>query len=50
MAGERKQMKRMADGLAARLFVVPWRTTPPVGVVELSKLITQQQETDGVHR
>lgn len=50
MAGERKQMKRMADGLAARLFVVPWRTTPPVGVVELSKLVTQQQETDGVHR
>lgn len=50
MAGERKQMKRMADGLAARLFVVPWRTKPPVGVVELSKLVSQQQKTDGAHR
>jgi arsenite-transporting ATPase len=46
MAGERKQMKRVAGGLAARLFVVPWRTTPPVGIVELSKLVSQPQEKE----
>lgn len=39
--GERKQMKRTAGGLAARLFVVPWRTTPPIGNLELSKLVGQ---------
>ena len=43
MAGERKQMKRMANGLATRLFIVPWRTSPPVGFVELSKLVSQQE-------
>ncbi len=41
MAGERKQMKRITSGLAARLFVVPWRTRPPVGVVELTELVSQ---------
>jgi len=40
MAGERKQMRRVAGGLAARLFVVPWRTTPPIGNLELSKLVS----------
>lgn len=39
MKGERKQMERMAGGLAARLFVVPWRTTPPIGNLELLKLV-----------
>ncbi|MVW61507.1 arsenical pump-driving ATPase [Massilia sp. NEAU-DD11] len=39
MAGERKQMQRMAGGLAARLFVVPWRATPPIGNLELLKLV-----------
>lgn len=43
MAGERKQMKRMVSGLAARMFIVPWRTIPPIGFVELSKLVSQQQ-------
>jgi arsenite-transporting ATPase len=40
MAGERTQMRRVAGGLAARLFVVPWRTTPPIGNLELSKLVS----------
>jgi arsenite-transporting ATPase len=41
MAGERKQMRRVAEGLAARLFVVPWRTTPPIGNLELSRLVSE---------
>lgn len=43
LAGERKQMKRIASGLATRTFIVPWRTSPPIGLVELSKLVSQQQ-------
>jgi arsenite-transporting ATPase len=40
VAGERKQMKRIAGDLARRAFIVPWRTSPPVGLVELSKLVS----------
>ena len=39
LAGERKQVARMADGLAQRLFTVPWLALPPIGVAELSKLV-----------
>ncbi|MFC0132555.1 arsenical pump-driving ATPase [Massilia eurypsychrophila] len=42
LAGERKQMTRMAGGLAARSFIVPWRTRPPIGLAELSKLVNHQ--------
>ncbi len=40
MQGERQQMARMADGLAKRMFAVPWLSVPPVGVHELSALVT----------
>ena len=40
LAGERKQMARMSSGLAQRLFTVPWLTRPPIGFVEMSKLVT----------
>lgn len=40
VAGERKQMARIAGGLAERLFVLPWRSKAPVGVAELSELVT----------
>jgi len=43
LEGERKQIQRMSGGLARRLFVVPWLTRPPVGVTELSKLVTPAQ-------
>jgi arsenite-transporting ATPase len=47
LAGERKQMQRMAGGLAKRLFTLPWLTSPPVGFVELSRLVaSKNQETD----
>lgn len=42
LAGERKQLSRIAAGLAARSFIVPWRIHPPVGVVELSDLVSRK--------
>jgi arsenite/tail-anchored protein-transporting ATPase len=38
--GERKQMARMAAGLARRSFIVPWLTRPPVGVAALSGMVS----------
>jgi arsenite/tail-anchored protein-transporting ATPase len=38
LEGERRQMRRIESGLAARTFVVPWLTSPPIGVTELSRL------------
>jgi arsenite/tail-anchored protein-transporting ATPase len=40
--GERKQMARMAAGLAKRSFIVPWLTRPPIGVAELAKMVGGQ--------
>ena len=39
LAGERKQMERMSAGLTKRLFILPWLTRPPIGFVELSRLV-----------
>ena len=39
IAGERKQMARMEAGLAKRIFALPWLTVPPIGFVELAKLV-----------
>ncbi len=39
LAGERKQMERMAAGLARRIFTLPWLAVPPIGFAELSKLV-----------
>jgi arsenite-transporting ATPase len=47
LAGERKQMKRMDDALARRMFIVPWRTTAPIGFVELSALVRQAPAAPG---
>lgn len=46
LAGERQQMQRMADGLAKRRFIVPWLIRPPIGFVELSKLVRQEQSRE----
>ena len=40
LANERSQIKRMATGLAKRIFMLPWLTRPPIGFVELSKLVS----------
>ena len=42
LAGERKQMARMAAGLAKRIFALPWLTVPPIGYTELDKLVNSQ--------
>jgi arsenite-transporting ATPase len=39
LAGERRQMARMSAGLANRTFTVAWLTRPPIGLVELGKLV-----------
>jgi arsenite/tail-anchored protein-transporting ATPase len=39
MAGERRQMQRIRDRLARRLYVVPLRTRPLVGVDALVQLL-----------
>lgn len=40
--GERSQIKRMANGLAKRIFMLPLLTRPPIGFVELSKLVSSR--------
>ncbi len=39
LAGERRQMARLADGLAQRTFVVPWLPEAPVGLPGLARLL-----------
>lgn len=40
LTGEQKQMDRIASGLATRTYIIPWLTRPPIGVVELSRLVS----------
>lgn len=40
LVGERKQMERMTAGLAKRSFVVPWLTRPPIGIAELTRMVS----------
>jgi arsenite-transporting ATPase len=40
LAGERQQMARMSAGLAKRIFVLPWLKRPPIGLHELSALVS----------
>ncbi|MES1978036.1 MAG: arsenical pump-driving ATPase [Pseudomonadota bacterium] len=42
LAGESRQISRISGGLAKRLFILPWLTRPPVGLVELSRLVVQR--------
>ncbi len=45
LAGERRQIERMADELAKRIFVVPRLTRPPIGFAELSRLVSDATPT-----
>jgi arsenite-transporting ATPase len=38
LAGEQKQMDRIANGLSPHTFVVPWMAERPVGIEALSAL------------
>eukprot|EP00456_Euglypha_rotunda_P023294 TRINITY_DN193_c2_g1_i1.p1 TRINITY_DN193_c2_g1~~TRINITY_DN193_c2_g1_i1.p1 ORF type:complete len:670 (+),score=112.37 TRINITY_DN193_c2_g1_i1:233-2242(+) len=40
LAGEKKQMDRIAAGLAKRTYILPWLVRPPIGFVELSRLVS----------
>jgi arsenite-transporting ATPase len=41
LSGERRQMARLTAGLAKRLYVLPWLARPPIGLAELSKLVSR---------
>ncbi len=40
LQGEQAQMQRVANGLSKRTYVVPWLLRPPIGLAELSRLVT----------
>ena len=42
LVGEQQQAARIANGLAQRTYVLPWLTTPPVGVFALGQLATER--------
>ncbi len=39
LQGERRQLARIADGLATKAFFIPWVARPPVGVAGLEQLL-----------
>ena len=39
LGGERRQIERISAGLAPRLYALPWRPVPPIGLGELSQLV-----------
>ena len=39
LSGERRQMARIADGLARQVYTVPWLVEPPVGADALERLV-----------
>jgi arsenite/tail-anchored protein-transporting ATPase len=45
LQGEREQMRRIAAGLAPRVFILPWLVHPPIGLAELSKLVRRTPPT-----
>lgn len=47
LAGELRQMDRMTGGLAGKIFVVPWVTRPPIGLNDLSGLVTAVHADEG---
>lgn len=42
LAGERRQIDRMAAGLAKRVFTVPWLAVPPIGLTQLARLVARE--------
>jgi arsenite-transporting ATPase len=49
LVGERKQIGRIAAGLATRIFTLPWLIVPPIGIVELVKLVTRTSDAEATH-
>lgn len=42
LEGERRQLERIENGLADRLFVVPWISRPPVGIEALGDMVREE--------
>lgn len=40
LIGEVRQLERISEGLAKKTYVLPWLARPPIGVEELTKLVT----------
>jgi arsenite-transporting ATPase len=40
LQGEQTQMERVAHGLSRNTYVMPWRVHAPIGLAELSQLVT----------
>ena len=40
MKGELRQIERIQNGLASNIFILPWQSTPPIGIKALSKLLS----------
>ncbi len=49
LAGERKQIERMPDGLSGRVFTMSWLTMPPIGFAELFKLASDAAPVHAAH-
>lgn len=43
LSGEAKQIARVSERLAKKVFALQWLAKPPVGIDELSKLVTQSE-------
>jgi arsenite-transporting ATPase len=41
LAGEQAQVDRVANGLSKQTYLVPWRVRAPIGLTELSTLVTK---------
>ena len=39
LKSEQRSIERVKDGLAKKIFVLPWKATPPIGISELSKIV-----------
>lgn len=46
LTGEVQQMERISGGLAKKTFVLPWLARPPIGVEELTRLVTTPVAAD----
>jgi arsenite-transporting ATPase len=42
LRGEQMQMDRVANGLSKKTYLVPWRARAPIGLAELSGLVSRQ--------
>jgi arsenite/tail-anchored protein-transporting ATPase len=49
LEGERRQMQRLAGGLAKRIYTLAWLAVPPVGYAELSRLVARPSAAAAAH-